>query len=159
MPDRIFDLPEIIKTYAACIVYHGLFAYFCVFGPFTVKNVFSLQKTNLPFWQVKTEMCLPESPFFKYSLAGARGLVLMSEPDLAKSTDSSLTMTHIYNMNRPSSRWGSRVMERRTMFITRRKLPKVYIWSTFSFLLSFAIRLLKSSRKCLAYCMNQKDLG
>ena len=35
-----------------------------------------------PFGQVKTKMYLPESPFFKKSLAGASGLVLMSVPAL-----------------------------------------------------------------------------
>ena len=34
-----------------------------------------------PFGQVKTKMYLPESPFFKKSLAGASELVLMSVPD------------------------------------------------------------------------------
>ena len=33
-----------------------------------------------PFGQVKTKMYLPESPFFRKSLAGASGLVLMSVP-------------------------------------------------------------------------------
>ena len=34
-----------------------------------------------PFGQVKTKMYLPKSPFFKKSLAGASGLVLMSVPE------------------------------------------------------------------------------
>ena len=38
------------------------------------------RKSACPFGQVKTEMYLPESPFFKNSLAEASGLVLMSVP-------------------------------------------------------------------------------
>ena len=61
----------------------AFFAYFWVFGPFTIeKNVLSLQKMSLPIRQVKTKMYLPESPFFKNSLAGASGLVLMSVPEI-----------------------------------------------------------------------------
>ena len=33
-----------------------------------------------PFGQMKTKMYLPENPFFKKSLAGASGLVLMLVP-------------------------------------------------------------------------------
>ena len=39
-----------------------------------------LRKSACPFGQVQTKMYLPESPFFKDSLAGASGLVLMSVP-------------------------------------------------------------------------------
>ena len=39
-----------------------------------------LRKSACPFGQVQTNMYLPESPFFKDSLAGASGLVLMSVP-------------------------------------------------------------------------------
>ena len=38
------------------------------------------RQSACPFGQVKTKMYLPESPFFKSSLAGASGLVLMSVP-------------------------------------------------------------------------------
>ena len=38
------------------------------------------RKSACLFGQVKTKMYLPESPFFKKSLAGASGLVLMSVP-------------------------------------------------------------------------------
>ena len=38
------------------------------------------RKSACPSRQVKTKMYLPERPFFKYSLAGASGLVLMSVP-------------------------------------------------------------------------------
>ena len=38
------------------------------------------RKSACPFGQVKIEMYLPESPFFKNSLSGASGLVLMSVP-------------------------------------------------------------------------------
>ena len=40
-----------------------------------------LRKSACLFRQVKTKMYLPESPFFKNSLAGASGLVLMSNPE------------------------------------------------------------------------------
>ena len=40
------------------------------------------EKSACPFGQVKTKMYLPESPFFKNSLARASGLVLMSVPDM-----------------------------------------------------------------------------
>ena len=40
------------------------------------------RKSACPSGQVKTEMYLPESPFFKNSLAGPSGLVLMSVPGL-----------------------------------------------------------------------------
>ena len=45
------------------------------------KNVFSVPKFSCPFGQVKIKMYLLESPFFKNSLAGASGLVLMSVPE------------------------------------------------------------------------------
>ena len=38
-----------------------------------------------PFGQMKTKMYLPENPFFKKSLAGASGLVLMLVPDTRSS--------------------------------------------------------------------------
>ena len=44
------------------------------------------RKSACAFGQVKTEMYLPESPFFKNSLAGASGLVLMSVPDVRHDT-------------------------------------------------------------------------
>ena len=40
------------------------------------------EKSACPFGQVKTKMYLPESPFFKNSLARASGLVLMLVPDM-----------------------------------------------------------------------------
>ena len=39
------------------------------------------RKLGCPFGQVKTKMYLPKSPFFKSSLAGASGQVLMSVAD------------------------------------------------------------------------------
>ena len=45
-----------------------------------MKKCFVFRKSACPFGQVKTEMYLPESPFFKNSLAGASGLVLMPVP-------------------------------------------------------------------------------
>ena len=41
-----------------------------------------LIKSACPFGQVKTKMHLSEGPFFKNSLAGASGLVLMLNPGL-----------------------------------------------------------------------------
>ena len=49
---------------------------------FLHKKCVLLRKSACPFGQVKTEMYLPESPFFKNSLARASGLVLMSNPGL-----------------------------------------------------------------------------
>ena len=44
------------------------------------------RKSACPFGQVKTKMCLPESPFFKNLLAGAlQAMVLMSVPVLLRS--------------------------------------------------------------------------
>ena len=44
----------------------ALFAYFCVFGPFTIKEIcIVFRKSACPFRQVKTKMYLPESPFFQ----------------------------------------------------------------------------------------------
>ena len=39
-----------------------------------------LRRSACPFGQVKTKMYLPESPFFKISLARASGIVLLSNP-------------------------------------------------------------------------------
>ena len=47
---------------------------------FLHKKCLVLRKSACPFGQVKTKIYLPESPFFKNSLAGASGLVLMSNP-------------------------------------------------------------------------------
>ena len=44
------------------------------------KMCLMFRKSACPFGQVKTKTYLPESPFFKNSLAGASGLVLMSVP-------------------------------------------------------------------------------
>ena len=41
----------------------------------------AFRKSAFLFGQVKAKMYLPESPFFKKSLAGASGLVLMSVPE------------------------------------------------------------------------------
>ena len=46
----------------------------------------SAQKISLPIRAMKTKMYLPESPFFKNSLAGASGLVLMSNPAVYNDT-------------------------------------------------------------------------
>ena len=55
----------------------ALFAYFWVFGPFTIKEMcLVFRKSACPFRQMKTK----KSPFFKKSLARASGLVLMSVP-------------------------------------------------------------------------------
>ena len=40
-----------------------------------------LRKSACPFGLVKTKMYLPKSPFFLNSLAGASGLVPMSNPE------------------------------------------------------------------------------
>ena len=53
---------------------------FC--GIFYIKRWVFLRKSACPFGQVQTNMYLPESPFFKNSLAGASGLVLLSNPEL-----------------------------------------------------------------------------
>ena len=59
----------------------ALLAYFWVFEPFFyIKQCVVLRKSAYPFGQVKTKMYLTESPFFKNSLAGTSGLVLMLNP-------------------------------------------------------------------------------
>ena len=61
--------------------FFALFAYFRVFGPFTIKKFLVFRKSACPFGQVKTNMYLPKNLFFyKNSLARASGLVLMSVP-------------------------------------------------------------------------------
>ena len=52
-----------------CIVYHGFQDLKTIFFSVVLYTFF-----------YKTEMYLPESPFFKNPLAGASGLVLMSVP-------------------------------------------------------------------------------
>ena len=48
----------------------ALFAYFWVFGPFTIKETcIVFRKSACPFGQVKTKMYLSKSPYFKKSLA------------------------------------------------------------------------------------------
>ena len=63
-------------------VFAALFAYFWLFGPFTMKIiVFSVQKISLPIRaSEKTKMYLPESPFHKNSLCRVSGLVFMLVP-------------------------------------------------------------------------------
>ena len=50
-----------------------------MFAIFCMKMCRLLKKSDCPF--VQTKMYLHESPFFKNSLAGASGLVLMSVPE------------------------------------------------------------------------------
>ena len=97
LPDIISGLPEIsynimpechvlflmdlmiVKPFSfkfCCIV--SIFLGIC--GIFLYKRCVMLKKSDCPFGQVKTKMYLPEMPFFKNSLAGASGLVLMSNP-------------------------------------------------------------------------------
>ena len=59
-----------------CIV--SIFLGICAI--FLHKKCVALRKSACPLGQVKTKMFLPESPFFKNSLAGASGLILMSHP-------------------------------------------------------------------------------
>ena len=61
-----------------------LFAYFRVFGPFTMENCLIFRKLACPFRQVKTIMFLPESTFF--SKIHLPGQVLMSVPAKIFST-------------------------------------------------------------------------
>ena len=49
---------------------------------FVHKKCVVIRKSACPFGQVKTKMYLPESPFFKNSLAKASRLVLMSNPGI-----------------------------------------------------------------------------
>ena len=71
----------------------ALLAYFWVFVPFFyVKKRVVLRKSASPFGQVQTKMYLPESPFFKNSLARASGLVLMSNPARQSQT---FTIAHM----------------------------------------------------------------
>ena len=56
------------------------------------------RKSAYPFGQVKTKMYLPESSFFKNSLAGARGQILMSHYEALDTTyiaESSLSVTSL----------------------------------------------------------------
>ena len=93
----IFDLPEI--SYNICskgmycmsivfkdlktIIFSVLLAHFWVFAPFTIKNVFSVQKISLPIRASGKLKCTWwKALFFKNSLAGVSGLVLMSMPAL-----------------------------------------------------------------------------
>ena len=69
----------IVKPFSfkfCCIV--SIFLRICAI--FLHKESVVLKKSACPFGQVKIKMYLPESPFFKNSLAGASGLVLMSNP-------------------------------------------------------------------------------
>ena len=81
----------------ACIIYHGFndlktifFAILllCLHISRYLRRIFYtkicglLRKSTCLFGQVETEMYLPESHSFKNSLAGASGLVLMSDPGL-----------------------------------------------------------------------------
>ena len=53
---------------------------------FTIKEMcIVFRKSACTFGQVKTKMYLPESPYFKESLAGASRLVLMSVPVLSSN--------------------------------------------------------------------------
>ena len=69
--------------------------------------MWTAQKISLPVRQVETEIYLPESHFFKYSLAGASELVLMWDPALGHrpswgwiSCDLLLTASHSgYNLH------------------------------------------------------------
>ena len=75
----------------ACIVYHGfknletIFCEFCciisiflgIWAIYYKRNVFSVQNIRLP---IQASENLPESPFFKISLAMASRLVLMLVP-------------------------------------------------------------------------------
>ena len=80
-----------------CIIYYGFNALKTIFFPvllhclhtsrylgriFYTKICGLLRKPACLFGQVETKMYLPESHFFKNSLAGASGLVLMSDPDM-----------------------------------------------------------------------------
>ena len=79
----------------ACIIYHGfndlktiffLILLHCLHISRYLRCIFYtkicalFRKSACPFGQVETKMYLPESHFFKNSLAGASGLVLMSDP-------------------------------------------------------------------------------
>ena len=71
----------------ACIVYHGfddfifsfvaLFAYFWVLGPFTRKNVFSIQNISLPIQASEKLKCTcPKALVSKFHLSGQVGKYL-----------------------------------------------------------------------------------
>ena len=47
---------------------------------------------------MKSEMYLPESPFFKNSLAGASGLVLMSVPDVDQAVSLPIRDLIVFNL-------------------------------------------------------------
>ena len=80
----------------ACIIYYGFNDLKTIFFPnllhglhisrylrriFYTKICGLLRKSACSFRQVETKMYLPESHFFKNSLAGASRLVLMSDPE------------------------------------------------------------------------------
>ena len=74
----IMDLK--IKTISFPALLHCLHI-FGYFGHLLYKRKrLVFRKSACPFGLVKNIMYLPESPFFKNSLAGASGLVLMSVP-------------------------------------------------------------------------------
>ena len=57
-----------------------------------------IRKSACPFGQVKTKTYLPESPFFKNSLAGASGLVLMSVPVILPKHVKVMTLEDAFKM-------------------------------------------------------------
>ena len=63
------------KIYCIVSIFLGICAIFLQ------KKCVALRKSACPLIRAsETKMLLPESPFFKNSLAGASGLVLMSNP-------------------------------------------------------------------------------
>ena len=70
-----------------CIV--SIFLGICAI--FLHKKCVVLRKSACPFGQVKTKMYLPESPFFKNSLARASLLVLMPNPGVFQVCSPSLS--------------------------------------------------------------------
>ena len=55
-----------------------------------------LRKSGCPFGQGQDKMYLPESPFFKDSLARASRIVLMSVPVVSILTEKYITCVYIY---------------------------------------------------------------
>ena len=71
---------EDLKTNFFSVLLNCLNIFLGIWAIYYKKIFLMFRKSACPCGQVKTKMYLPESPFFKNSLAGASGLVLMSVP-------------------------------------------------------------------------------
>ena len=62
-----------LKTIFFLILLHVLHFFLGICAIFYIKMRRLLRKSACPFWRVQTKMYLPESPFFKNSLAKLPG--------------------------------------------------------------------------------------